>query len=487
MATLRQAIIDGRNALVNYTPLTDLISADKITFGNSPQKETMPRIVLEVSGVEYTPTFNEARKAQVFQMDFGVYSKTVDQCTAIMDEVRYALEAYTSADFSIRLVDETFQADVDNNLFGVIFAEFTDSVGDTNTNVAGTGKTLGELAAQDAANTTDLTVNQLVDFYVQETTGEVPAFNATGQLGEGTDSLWALRVIAEDYTGPLVQVANYDTLSGYTFSEVVDVYEADLGDYYIESGFAHYEANLQDGKTWVVTRIYDQIGNNDLVWDIAEIEAESGVVPIAARLAFDAGAYHVAHAENPYGFVSENQVRYDNFTCVVEAISTSQGPSSSARKVSFGGAKHPDGQDYDYFALQSYNNYGDAGMYRIMCGNGNTFTDVSEASALVAPVFAGNLDVRRTLSISREGTNVTAHSGINSFFKDNALAPAAGATCYIGWANNNYHPAGGTGDGFYGAAYISEEYKNNADLTTYSEAFADAIGYRNHRKILTNS
>jgi len=58
-----------------------------------------------------------------------VYSKSVDTCTAIMDEVRQALDTYQSSDFAVRVTDESFQAEVDNVLLGVVVATFQDAAG----------------------------------------------------------------------------------------------------------------------------------------------------------------------------------------------------------------------------------------------------------------------------------------------------------------------------------------------------------------------
>jgi hypothetical protein len=459
MATLRNAIADARTALINYTPLTDLISADKITFGNSPQKDVMPRIVIEVSGVEYQPTFKEARKSQVFQMDFGVYAKSVDQCTAIMDEVRYALEAYTSADFAIRLVDETFQADVDNNMFGVIFAEFTDSVGDTNTNVAGTGQTLTEL----------------IDFYVQETTGVVPAFNATGQPGEGATALWSVRRIADGYTGPLLQVGKPDTVTN-TYTDVTDISEADYVDYYVENGYSSQDDS--SGDMWHVLRVYDQIGSNDLVYDWQE---SGTVTTVGPRIGFDCGSYHINFSQTGKGFVSVSQVRYDNFTCIAETAQT------SLRKVVFGGAMHPDGQPYDYFALQTWNSNSNHGMYRMMAGNGFNYTDVSTINEILQPAYPGSVDIRRGMGMSRQDAVVTCHTGVNSFKHESVSnVPTAGATCNVGWSADDYNDASSGNDMFMGAVYFSGVFKDNEDLTACTEAFTDEVGYRQHRQVLTS-
>ncbi len=129
IVTLRNAILEARAALTGVTAVTDLVPERNITFGNSPQKDTMPRIVIEVSSAEYDATYTQSRKVQTFTVEYAVYSKSVDTCTAIMDEVRHALDAYTSSAFSVRVTDESFQAELDNVLLGVVVATFQDAAG----------------------------------------------------------------------------------------------------------------------------------------------------------------------------------------------------------------------------------------------------------------------------------------------------------------------------------------------------------------------
>ena len=127
--TLRQAIIEARKALTDSADVIALVGDLKITFGNSRQADPNPRIVIEVSGSEYTPTFLQSRKVQTFTVEYACYSDSVDECTQIMDAVRVALDTYVSSDFSVRVSDESFQADVDNNLLGVVVATFQDTIG----------------------------------------------------------------------------------------------------------------------------------------------------------------------------------------------------------------------------------------------------------------------------------------------------------------------------------------------------------------------
>ena len=127
MATLRNAILEARQALTDYADLTQLVPEGQITFGNSPQKDVMPRIVIEVAGVDYEPTFYNDREQKIYIINYAVFSTQVDQCTQILDELRLALDAYTSQQFETRITDETFSATVDGVLVGVVEATFTNS------------------------------------------------------------------------------------------------------------------------------------------------------------------------------------------------------------------------------------------------------------------------------------------------------------------------------------------------------------------------
>lgn len=129
IVTLRDAIKEARAAMLASSAVTSLVGDLKITFGNSRQADTNPRIVIEVSGAEYTPTFLQSRKVQTFTVEYACYSESVDECTQIMDAVREALDTYVSSDFAVRVADESFQADVDNTLLGVVVATFQDTTG----------------------------------------------------------------------------------------------------------------------------------------------------------------------------------------------------------------------------------------------------------------------------------------------------------------------------------------------------------------------
>lgn len=481
VVTLRNAILEARAALTGATALTDLVPERNITFGNSPQKDRMPRIVIEVSSAEYEATFTQSRKVQTFTVEYAVYSKSVDTCTAIMDEVRQALDTYQSSDFAVRVTDESFQAEVDNVLLGVVVATFQDAAGIPGFDTSA-AETLAAVQEDLAQAQTDLAAAQASEQALQDQLDAInnpPAFNATGQPGEGAGALWSTRRIADGYTGPLLQVG-IAAAGASDFTNLTDISEEDYVNYYVESVYAT-QANTQDGNFWAVTRVYDQIGSNDLVYDW-QGDGATTLTTSVPRLAFDCGSYQVCNAQVRQGFKTVNTVRYDEMTCIVEAAQLSQ-----TRKVSFGGADHPDGQPYDYFALQAWNSNTNHGLYRVMAGNGTSFSDISVSGALLEPSYPGSVDIRRGMGLSRTGSTATAHTGVNSFKKTDVLSAPANATCKVGWSTDGYNDASSTGDMFYGAVYYEGVFKDTADLTEATEAFSEAVGFRQQRQLLNNS
>ena len=108
--------------------VTEVVPAQRISYGNSPQKQQKPRIVLEVSGTTYTPTFDDDRKVKTFTVDYAVYSDSVAQCTDVMERIQTVIRQHevpsNGLGFDVRLTDETLQAEVDGVLVGVVQATF---------------------------------------------------------------------------------------------------------------------------------------------------------------------------------------------------------------------------------------------------------------------------------------------------------------------------------------------------------------------------
>ena len=123
----------ARHVIATDTQSTvpDVVPAQRITYGNSPQKQQKPRIVLEVAGTTYTPTFDDDRKVKTFTVDYAVYSDSVAQCTDVMARIQTVIRQHevpsNGLGFDVRLTDETLQAEVDGVLVGVVQATFQTS------------------------------------------------------------------------------------------------------------------------------------------------------------------------------------------------------------------------------------------------------------------------------------------------------------------------------------------------------------------------
>ena len=131
MSGIKDVVKAARLILTEDGDVTDLVPESKISFGNSPQKAVKPRIVIEVSGTTYSPTFYNDREAKTYTIDYAIYSNSVGQCATIMETVQAAIASYpqpsVQVPWTIRLVDETFQAEVDGVLVGVVSATFQTS------------------------------------------------------------------------------------------------------------------------------------------------------------------------------------------------------------------------------------------------------------------------------------------------------------------------------------------------------------------------
>lgn len=483
VVTLRNAILEARAVLTSYADLTALVPVAQITYGNSPQKDVMPRIVIEASGTEYDATFMASRKVQTFTLDYAVYSDSVDACTNIMDKMRDALDIYDSSEFSIRVTDESFQAEVDGTLVGVVVATFQDADGapgfgaglsalnDLTVVQAALDAAQAELAAETAQWET--ATGGTYDDYINP-----PAFNAAGALGEDSTAIWSLRRIADGYTGPLLQIADANTVNGTNdgWTDVRDIDETEFKLHYISDVGDTNAGSSEDGIEWIVTRIYDQVGSNDLVFDAQEVKDVTGSWPtFGPRLWFHNGAWGVSTARNPYGFATANEVRYDNFMAAID-FSTGSG----ARHQVFGGADNPLNAPYPYFGMTAWNSTTDSTKMWVGNGastSGSDYMTITDAALTDVHVNGG----RRTMALSREPGQASSFDGavINTASVNAERDPAVGSTVKIGWGTDNYNTNASSDDVFYGAVYMSGVYKDAATVKAIAEDLAlNRIGYR---------
>lgn len=106
-------IPEARRIVVQATGVTSLVPADKISFSQRPQGDTLPGIVLNMGTVEYEPVFDNAAIKTIYRVDYLTYSDTAQSTATIHEAVKAAVLAFSSGNFHIRLFDESYFVDVD--------------------------------------------------------------------------------------------------------------------------------------------------------------------------------------------------------------------------------------------------------------------------------------------------------------------------------------------------------------------------------------
>lgn len=130
--SMRTLLSEVRTALTSYSGLTDLIPANKITFARRPQKDEMPGLTVTLGNVDYEPVFTSYSAATTYRVDVTIFGRSADETTEIHDEVKLAFLAANSANFNIRIFDERYFVDVDNNHQGYVSATWEMASGLTN-------------------------------------------------------------------------------------------------------------------------------------------------------------------------------------------------------------------------------------------------------------------------------------------------------------------------------------------------------------------
>lgn len=112
MRSLLQAV---RNSLISDSDITDEIPAQRITFARRPQRDEMPGITFSIGTVAYDETIMRADMATTYRVNINVYGRTADETTLIHDLIKDNMKALVHADYDVRLEDERYAVDVDNN------------------------------------------------------------------------------------------------------------------------------------------------------------------------------------------------------------------------------------------------------------------------------------------------------------------------------------------------------------------------------------
>jgi len=122
--SMRTLLQDVRSALTSYDDLTALLPASKITFARRPQRDQMPGITFSVGNVEYDETKQDYAAATTYRVDITIFGESADQCTEIHDEVKNAMLAVDNDEFTVRIFDERYFVDVDNNHQAYVSAQW---------------------------------------------------------------------------------------------------------------------------------------------------------------------------------------------------------------------------------------------------------------------------------------------------------------------------------------------------------------------------
>ncbi len=113
--SMRSLLSAVRTTLINDTDITDLVSSDKITFARRPQRDSMPGITFNIGSVRYDESIPLATEAITYRVNINIYGRTADETTQLHDLVKTNIQGVSSATYHVRLEDERYGVDVDNN------------------------------------------------------------------------------------------------------------------------------------------------------------------------------------------------------------------------------------------------------------------------------------------------------------------------------------------------------------------------------------
>ena len=500
MATFKDCLVEARTALTSQTTITDVVAEGKITFGARPQEATQPAIVLEAQRSDYDATFDSYAKAITYRVAYLFFSQNAVQLAEMVDTIKDAVQLHSSSNFYIRIEDEGVTSDPDGNNIAYVITTWKDTQGTVANLIGTTGKTLGELAAQDAVNTTDQTVEELVNFYLTETDDTIK-YNTAGQPGEGATHLYGTEWLADGYTGPVLQMfdaQSHDgsgTINGY---DTVDVYPNTLHLYTVSA--TSVINTTEDGKRWRVLKVYDQVGNNDLVYDATEAFNEDGVWPqVGPMLTYYEGAYLISRVESPHGLLSESGAQTNPITVVCE-VNTIPG-----RKMTFGAQSlNASGEDkqqpYSSWGFANWNgtDYDGQGVnvWHGPAPNSDSFTPYAQINAVTNVQDADRLvqtsGGRETYALSRQDTEGRSYDGSNTYADTADTFTAAsfvpGQSLKFGFGQANYNNTNGLNEGFYSLAIHAGRFVDDtADLKNLADNFTKANGHMTHRDRFTKN
>lgn len=113
--SLSKVLTDVRSILSSDGGLTAAVPANKITLGRRPQRDNMPGITYAVGNVDYDETKQSYAEAISYRVDITIYCDNAGQSVDIHGRLKNALVNATSDTFDIRILDERYFVDVDDN------------------------------------------------------------------------------------------------------------------------------------------------------------------------------------------------------------------------------------------------------------------------------------------------------------------------------------------------------------------------------------
>lgn len=129
--SMRTLLSEVRSALTGFSDLTSLVPASKITFARRPQRDDLPGMTFAIGTVDYDETVQSYAASTTYRVDITVYAASADSATRIHDKVKEALLAASSMNFRIRISDERYFVDVDNNHMAFISCTWQHNAGST--------------------------------------------------------------------------------------------------------------------------------------------------------------------------------------------------------------------------------------------------------------------------------------------------------------------------------------------------------------------
>ena len=112
--TFTTLIPQARAALTNYSALTAVVEANKITFARRPQGDLKPGITLEVGAVDYNPVMGTNEGEIRYRIDYNAFSESAEQAAQIHDLIKEAINNASPADYTLTFFDEAYFVDVDD-------------------------------------------------------------------------------------------------------------------------------------------------------------------------------------------------------------------------------------------------------------------------------------------------------------------------------------------------------------------------------------